>query len=423
MRTQPADVSPDVLIDVDHHSDEFNLHELEEMEQLRARCPVAFNTRHEGFWMVSDYENVARIARDDETFSHRYERHAANGIDYYGECGIPRSELQPPLGIGEVDGSYHRALRRALNPFLSPQAVDRMRPFMEQSVTWFLDQKIEAGAMDLVLDYTSPVPSILTMRMLGLPYDDWQYYADLFHATMAFPPTSQEYRDAIAPVPGMLVDLGTFAAQRRAAPLDDLTSFLTHVEIEGELLTDQQVVDILWNLVGGGVDTTTSLTSWTLHHLGAHPELRAELIARPELTRSAADEFLRYYSVNQTLSRTVTREVEVGGQRMRPSDRVLISWLSANHDPAEFESPDEIVLDRRENRHLAFGLGSHRCIGSHLARTMFEVMIGEVLRRIPDYEIDAGEPHQYLGSGVMTGLSDLHVTFTPGPVVGVSRPY
>jgi cytochrome P450 len=423
MTTQPSDVEADVIVDVDHHTDEFNLNELEEWAKLRNRCPVAFNTRYGGFWMVTNYDGVAQVARDDDTFSHRYEPNAPNGIDYYGECGIPRPEGQPPLGVGEVDGTYHLELRRALNPFLSPQAVDRMVPFMEQSVTWFLDQKIEDGAMDLVLDYTSPVPAILTMRMMGLPYDDWRFYADLFHATMSYPIDSEEYQHAVAPAVDMMQNLGKFAAERRADPKDDLTSFLTHVEVEGKKLTDEQILDILWNLIGGGVDTTTSLTSWTLYHLAAHPELRDQLIDQPELLPRAADEFLRYYSVNQTLSRTVTRDVELCGQQLRKNDRVLISWLSANHDEATFEQPDEVVLDRHDNRHLAFGLGPHRCIGSHLARTMFGVMIGEVLRRIPDYQVDVDDVHQYVGNPSMTGLADLWATFTPGPVVGVPRPY
>jgi cytochrome P450 len=421
--TQPSDVSSDVVVDVDHHSDDFNLHELEAWAALREKCPVAFNTRYGGFWMVSNYEGVARVARDGETFAHKYEPKAPDGIDYLGESGIPRPEGVPALGLGEVDGPYHQALRRALNPFLSPPAVEEMRPFMEQSVTWFLDQKIESGAMDLVLDYTNPVPAVLTMKMMGLPCDDWKLYADMFHAVLSYPVMSEEYQRATAPMADMTAQLAQFAAARRADPKDDLTSFLVHLEIDGNPLTDAQIDDILWNLIGGGVDTTTSLTSWALLHLALHPELRTQLIERPELYVNAADEFLRYYSVNQTLSRTVTHDVEVCGQLLRRNDQVLISWLSANHDEAEFDRPDEVVLDRRVNRHLAFGLGPHRCIGSHLARVMFTVMLKEILDRIPDYRVDVDNVKQYLGNPAMTGLVDLPATFPPGKVVGVAKPF
>jgi cytochrome P450 len=287
------------------------------MAARRAWCPVTFNTRDDGFWLATSYEAVARIARDGTTFAHKYAPDAPDGIDYHGDVGIPRPDGVPALGVGEVDGPYHEALRRALNPFLSPQAVERMRPFMEQSVTWFLDQKIADGAMDLVVDYTSPVPAVLTMRMMGLPAEDWTLYADVFLATMSYSIMSEEYQQSVAPMGDMIAALGEFAAARRAHPKDDLTSFLTHLEIDGAPLTDTQILDILWNLIGGGVDTTTSLTSWTLHHLAARPELMAR----------AADEFLRYYSVNQTLSRTVTRDVVVCGQQLRRNDQVLISWL------------------------------------------------------------------------------------------------
>jgi cytochrome P450 len=209
-----------------------------------------------------------------------------------------------------------------------------------------------------------------------------------------------------------------YAASRRAKPEDDLTSFLIQFEFDGKRLTDEQLLNIIWNLIGGGVDTTTSLTALTLLHLGTHPALRQELIDHPELYRTATDEFLRYFSVNQTLSRTVTRDVELNGQHLRKNDKVVISWLSANHDEQEFDRPDEIILDRTPNRHLAFGLGPHRCIGSHLARLMSEVMVKAVLDRLPDYQVDLDGVYQYLGNPSMTGLGKLPVTFTPGAKQG-----
>jgi cytochrome P450 len=297
-----------------------------------------------------------------------------------------------------------------------------MRPFMEQSVHWFLDQRIGDGQMDLVLDYASPVPAILTMRLMGLPYDNWQLYANLFHSVMALPVDSSEYAAAVAEVPAMMDGLLKFAASRRGDPRDDLTSFLVQFEFDGRRLDDAQLLDILWNLIGGGVDTTTSQTALSLWHLGTHPDLRQQLIDRPGLYGTATDEFLRYFSVNQQLSRTVTRDVVLGGQRLRRNDRVIISWLAANHDEHEFDRADEVVLDRAPNRHLAFGLGPHRCIGSHLARVMFEVMVKAVLDRIPDYRVDVDGVFEYLGNPSMTGLGKLPVTFTPGVSLETARP-
>jgi cytochrome P450 len=421
MSTRP-NVNADAVVDFDHHSDEFNLNELAFNAELRQKCPVAWNENYGGFWFLTSYAAVSQTARNGDTFAHKYEPNAADGVDYQGEMGVPRPEGQPALGIGEVDGPYHQALRHALAPFFSPGAVQKMRPFMEQLAHWFLDQRIGDGQMDLVLDYASPVPAILTMKLMGLPCDTWQLYANLFHSVMAVPQDSSEYAEAIAEVPAMMQGVLEFAATRRAEAGDDLTSFLIQFEFDGKRLDDAQLLNILWNLIAGGVDTTTSQTALTLRHLSTNPALRRQLIDHPELHRTATDEFLRYFSVNQQLSRTVTRDVVLGGQTLRRNDRVVISWLGANHDEQEFERPDEIVLDRAPNRHVAFGLGPHRCIGSHLARLMSGVMVKAALDRIPDYQVDLGGVHEYLGNPSMTGLGKLPVTFTPGVSRDTSPP-
>jgi cytochrome P450 len=416
------DVDADAVVDFDHHSDEFNLNELAINAELRRKCPVAWNENYGGFWFLTSYDAVSHTARDGDTFAHKYDPDAADGVDYQGEMGVPRPEGQPALGIGEVDGPYHQALRHALAPFFSPGAVQKMRPFMEQSAHWFLDQRIGDGQMDLVLDYASPVPAILTMKLMGLPYENWRLYANLFHSVMAVPQDSPEYAKAIAEVPALMQGVVDFAATRRAEARDDLTSFLIQFEFDGKRLDDAQLLNILWNLIAGGVDTTTSQTALTLLYLGTHPELQRQLIEHPALHRTATDEFLRYFSVNQQLSRTVTRDVVLGGQQLRRNDRVIISWLAANHDEQEFERPEQIVLDRAPNRHVAFGLGPHRCIGSHLARLMSEVMVRAVLDRIPDYRVDLDGVYEYVGNPSMTGLGKLPITFTPGESRGTARP-
>jgi cytochrome P450 len=407
-------VTDDAIVDFDHHSDEFNLNELAVNADLRRKCPVAWNENYGGFWFLSSYDAVSTAARDGDTFAHKYEPKTIDGIDYQGEMGVPRPEGQPALGIGEIDGPYHQALRHALAPFFSPGAVQNLKPFMEEQAHRFLDQKITRGRMDLVLDYASPVPAILTMKLMGLPYDNWHLYANLFHSVMALPQDSPGYAEAIAQVPVMMQDVLDFATTRKDTPEDDLTSFLLQFEFDGQRLTDEQLLNILWNLIAGGVDTTTSHTALTLLHLGTHPHLRQQLIDHPELYRTATDEFLRYFSVNQTLSRTVTRDITLNGQHLKRNDRAVISWLSANHDDHEFETPDQIILDRKPNRHLAFGLGPHRCIGSHLARLMSEVLVKAVLDRIRDYEVDIDGVDEYRGNPSMTGLGKLPVTFSPG---------
>jgi cytochrome P450 len=420
--TGPASGPP--TVDFDHHRSEFHRDRHTRWEELRA-CPVAFNPRFGGFWVVSGYDEVATVARDGATFSSRYVPEADDGIDYLGITGIPRAPGMPTAGIAEVEGPVHAALRRTINPFLVPAAVDRLRPLMEQATTWFLDQRIEEGSMDLVADLAGPVPAVLTMALVGLPLDGWRHYADLFHAAVAHQPGDPELRAAFAKVPDMLAELGAAAEARRAEPRVDLLTALVELRVEDDRpLTDDEVRAVLWNLVGGGLDTTTSLTSLSLHHLEAHPDQRRALADRPELLAPATEEFLRFFSVNESLTRTVVQDTELGGCPMARGDHLLLSWLSANRDERVFERADEVVLDRERNPHLAFGVGPHRCIGSHLARQLFQVLVREVLARIPDYAVDQGATAFYAGNPELNGIVRMPVTFTPGPRVGpVERPF
>lgn len=411
------------VVNFDHHDATFHEHRHERWQELRT-CPVAFNPRYGGFWVVSGHEEVAQVSRDGDTFTSLYQRTSTDGIDYLGITGIPRLRGIPPAGIAEVEGPIHQALRRVINPYMLPLAVERLTPFIEAVTTWFIDRHIAAGHADLVLDVTNPVPAVLTMKTLGLPCDQWEHYAQLFHATVALRPGDSDYDQAMANVPTMIGGLLAEANLRRESPQADLLTDLVNLEVDGKRLSDSELTAVLWNLVGGGLDTTTSLTSLALHHLDAHPELRRQLIDQPELLPGATEEFLRFFSVNETLTRTVTRDVELGGQLLHRGDHVMVSWLSANRDERTFAEPDTVVLDRTPNRHLAFGVGPHRCIGMHLARTMFQVLVTEVLRRMPDYQVDRERTRFYQGNPTLNGVVRMPVTFTPGAVVGPpERPF
>jgi cytochrome P450 len=427
--------------DFDHHSREFHADRHARWAELR-RCPVAHNPRYGGFWAVTGYAEVAAVSRDAATFSSLYlpdgergdgGKSGDDGIDYLGITGVPRPAGLPKAGIAEVEGSLHSSLRRVLNGHLVPAAIQRLEPLIAAAATWFLDQKIEDGEMDLVLDYTNPVPAVLTMVLVGLPPDSWQRYAELFHGTVAHRPSSDDYKRAVGNLPAMLAELDGVIAERRTSPGDDLITDLIEAEVDDPALTgtgdgrgtrrlrDDELVSVLWNLIGGGLDTTTSLTSLALYHLDEHPELRQQLIDDPALIVPATEEFLRYFSVNETLTRTVTRDVEMGGQQLCRGDHLMISWLSANRDEQVFDRPDEVVLDRETNVHLAFGVGPHRCIGSHMARTLFRVLMTELLSRVPDYRVDRAATEFYKGNPELNGVVRMPARFTPGARKGPDR--
>jgi len=411
-------------IDFDHHSDEFFDRRHEVWAELRRRCPVTHNSHYGGFWAVSGYDEVAAVSRDGATFTSKYEEDSPDGIEYIGIMGIPRIPGLPPALIAEAEGSTHSRLRRMLNPFMLPSAVAGYRPFVEQCAAWFLDQRIGDGRMDMVTDFTNPIPAVLTMKMVGLPCESWSYYAEVFHSVAAYGPGTPEFDHAQGLMPDMVAELLRAADERRREPGDDILSRLVAMEVEGgRHLRDDELVGVLFNLIGGGLDTTTSMTSLALFHLDEHPELRRRLIDEPALLPTATEEFLRFTSVNESLTRTVTRDVELGGCRLRRGDFLMMSWLSANFDEKIFERPDEVVLDRSPNPHLAFGVGPHRCIGMHLARVLFAVMMRALLARVPDYRVDREATSFYRGNPELAGVITMPVTFTPGRPTGVDRPF
>lgn len=412
------------VVEFDHHVEPFHTNRHAEWAALR-RCPVAFNPAFGGFWVVSGYDAVAEVARDSDTYSSRHARHADDGIDYLGIAGVPRPRGTPTLGIAEVEGPVHAALRRVLNRYLAPAAVARLEPLILGTTTWFLDQRIETGSIEFVDDLTSAVPSILTMSVLGLDPDGWRRYADLFHGATAYAPGSPEQERAIAQVPAMRAELQAEAIARRRYPRDDLLTAVVELHLDdGRALTDEEIGGVVWNLVGGGVDTTSALTSLALLHLDEYHDRRDRLLEDPGLIASATEEYLRFFSVNETLSRTVTRDVELGGQQLSRGDHLLVSLLSANRDEARFEHPDTVILDRTPNPHLGLGVGPHRCVGMHLARTMIQILLREVLSRMPDYEVDRAATSLYERNPTLNGVVRMPAAFTPGRAVGpTERPF
>ena len=202
-------------------------------------------------------------------------------------------------------------------------------------------------------------------------------------------------------------------AERRADPTDDILSEIVETEVDGYKPTEEEIVKLLFVVISGGVDTTTALLSNALEFLDRNVDIRQRLIDDPALLPDATEEFLRHFTPVQNVARTVARDVEIDDERLCPGDRVLMSFASANFDEAEFPDADSFVIDRSPNRHLAFGMGKHRCIGAALARNEFQAMLQEVLTRIPDYKIDRSGAVQYPSKGIVNGWIHLPATFTP----------
>jgi cytochrome P450 len=265
-----------------------------------------------------------------------------------------------------------------------------------------------------VLDIANIVPALVTMEMLGLPLDDWEAIAEPTHAIACTPvdhPDRQRVEDdyvAIRPVLEHTIE------ERRRSPKDDIISYLVAARIDGEPIDYDDLVSTVHLLLTGGIDTTTALFGSAIDYLDRNRAARQFLLDDLGRIQFACEEFLRYFPPAHGLARTATRDVEVGGQLIPAGDRVLLCWAGANWDPEVFQDPDEIVLDRFPNRHAAFGIGAHRCIGSNFARADFGIMLEQVLRRTPDYQLVRDDVEKYESIGVTNGWAKMPGRFTPG---------
>ncbi|MEU7693817.1 MULTISPECIES: cytochrome P450 [Microbispora] len=398
------------VVHFDHNSPEHAADPVGAYRALRATHPVAWTEAHGGYWVLSDYESVFEAARDDYTFSSARSPHGGEGLSVV----IPKTPMVLHIPI-EIDPPDFRKYRKLVNMLTAPAAVGRMLDMIEHYTRWFIDRVIETGECDFA--EIIGVPSIVTIDWLGLPVDEWERYSSAHRATLAAFTDSPEYRRAVeVDLPYLHKQMADVITERRQNPADDAISFLVRQEVDGRPLTDDEVFSIVDLLISGGVGTTASLVGQTLVWLYQHQDVRQRLIDDPSLLDRAIEEFLRYFSPTQALARTVTKDVEFKGCPMKAGDRVLLSWASANRDEkAGFDDPDELNIDRWPNRHTAFGIGQHRCAGSHLGRAMAKSLIGQILERMPDYTIDLDGLVRYARQGVNIGFHKIPARFTPGP--------
>lgn len=386
-------------VDFDHHSPEFGEDPWSLYEELRSKCPVSWNENYGGFWTLSKYEDVRRVALDDETFS------SAQSVTVPSKP--PEARLSIPI---EVDPPNFLEYRRILNPVFSPAAIAELEPTIRRDVEALIDEFIEDGECDLILDFTNPLPAMTTLRLLGLPPEDWEAYAVPLHdKTFKREHTPEEEAEYEA----MHDRVWDAIAARRARPRDDMISYLLQQEVGGEPITDEEVFDMVMLTLHGGFDTTGSAIANAMRFLDEHHEHRDRLVAEPSLIPQAVEEFLRYEAPQQGLARVAARDVEVGGQPVCEGERLFLLWASANRDPEVFPDPDEVVLDRFPNRHMTFGVGAHRCLGSTVARRQIQFALEELLERVPDFELDRERMVRADTVGVVFGHYSIPMRFTP----------
>jgi cytochrome P450 len=396
------------VIHFDHHSPEHAKDPVGAYRALRQTHKRGWTEAHGGYWVLSDYQSVFDAARDDDLFSSTREAAGTDGLAIV----IPPTPMYHHIPI-EVDPPEFRKYRKIINQVTAPAAVERMKEMVERYTVAFVDSVIEKGECDFTT--IIGVPAIVTIDWLGLPVKDWKRYADAHRATLAEPQDSEAFRHAVeVELPALSQQMWDTIRARRQEPKDDVISFLVSQKVDDRPITDEEVFAMVDLLVSGGTGTTASLVSQALVWLAKNPDVRQELIDDLSLLDRAVEEFLRVFSPTQALARTVTRDVEFHGCSMKKGDRVLLSWASANRDEEQFENPDTIDIHRWPNRHVAFGIGIHRCAGSHLGRFMAKRLLQEILTRMPDYTIDFDALVPFHDQGTNVGFRSIPAKFTPG---------
>jgi cytochrome P450 len=380
MTTQHAPVT-DWATDFDHTDPAWVADPYPIWEELRSTCPVAHSERYGGTWLPVRHADVAAVAYDTEHFTSR--------SVVVSEVRPGPDDLPAPIGVAppiSSDPPFHALARRLLLPAFAPKRIEALEPFTRELCRSLLDAVEGNEVIDAAADYAQDIPLRVIVGMLGFPQED----ADIFRRfiRMVLEDVDAPPDERRAQIEGGELDayIDARIAEHVSQPRDDLTSFLLEAELDGNKLAPEHVRGTMVLLMIAGIDTTWSAIGASLLHLAQHPADRHRLAAEPGLMPTAIEEFLRAYAP-VTMARLVSTDFEFEGCQFKEGDWLLLPFPAANRDPEVFPAADQVVLDRADNRHAAFGLGIHRCIGSNLARMELRVALEEWMRRFPDFEL------------------------------------
>jgi cytochrome P450 len=374
-------------------------------DDLRRRCPIAHTDRFGGGWLPTRYEDVAAIAYDTEHFSSR---------------SIIMGNFRPPADLAPAGGSppitsdppFHRAARKLLLPAFTKTAVSKLEPATRTLCHSLVDALEGQEVVDAAADYAQHIPMQVIANMLGFPPEDGPQFREFVENTLEGVNLPQDRR--VTRMSALFHYLLAQVHDHLENPRDDLTTFLISAEMDGRTLDPAHVVGTMALLLIAGIDTTWSAIGAALWHLARTPADRHRLAAEPGLLPTAIEEFLRAYAP-VTMARLVKQDMRWRGADMKADDWILLSYPAASRDPAQFGRAGEVLIDRQVNRHAAFGLGIHRCVGSHLARMELRVALEVWLERIPSFSL--ADPGAVTWSaGQVRGPRALPLRIRPGVV-------
>jgi cytochrome P450 len=356
--------------------------------RLRAGCPVGRSEKYDGFWYLTKNDDIFAAEQDPGTFL------------------VAPSMLLPDLGAGfpmiplDIDPPDHSRYRRILLPLFTRSAVARLEDGMRHTARQLLQQMSEQDVVDASALYARPMPTIVFSRLAGFPEQDWPKF-DAWVDDIIYERTTDPARAHAAAREVVHYFDHLLRARRGEAGGQDLIGQLHQARIDGRALTQSELVSYCYLLFVAGLDTTAWAIRSSLWYLARNPEDQERLRRQPGLIPVAAEEFLRTMSPVQAMARTCRTDTEIRGQQVKAGDRVVLVFGAGNRDPDSFESPDEIQLSREPNRHLAFGAGIHRCLGSHLGRRELVIALEEFISGVAGFS-QARPEEKWHGIGPLT---------------------
>ncbi|MEU3657664.1 cytochrome P450 [Streptomyces sp. NPDC032161] len=353
--------------------------------ELREQCPVGRSEQLGGFWFLTKSDDILAAEQDPETFS------------------VTPSMLLPDFGNDlpmipiDVDPPEHTDYRRLLLPLFTPKAIAKLSEGMRRTARELAAEAASKEVVDVSATFARPMPTIVFSRLAGFPEEDWPKF-DRWIDEVIYERVNDHARAQRASQEVMDYFDALLRSRAGDTGSDDLMSHLLNVEMKGRKLTQEELQSFFYLLFLAGLDTTAWAIRCSLWYLAQNPKAQARLRENPDLIPTAAEEFLRTMSPVQAMARTCMRDTEVGGKQIKAGERVVLVFGAGNRDPEVFDHPEEIDLEREDNRHLSFGGGIHRCLGSNLGRLELVVALEEFLNTVGEFTLaDPNEPWHGVG--------------------------
>lgn len=365
--------------DFDHLSEEWANNPWPMWAKLRAEDSLAHSDNHGGYYVASTYDDVCAITRDTATFSN------------FPGSAIPHLDM-PPMPPVHYDPPDHTKYRRLINPYFAPGVVAELEPVVRELVENLLAPRLAEGRFDVLRDVAEPLTKEVTFNLMGIekqPEGIHKWVDDLLYKNEDTPASSEKL-------------MGFMAAElqrRRENPGDDVLSGLVCAEIDGRPLTEVELISASVLILSAGLETTNSAIGGGTLYMLQDADVRNQLLAADEKTwRLAMDEIVRWVSPATANARHLKQDKTIHGCPMHAGDQVLVIWGSANRDEHEFPNPDALKIDRFPNRHVGFGMGPHRCVGSHLARLIMTVYFQRILPELEHFQLDGEDAVRWGGA-------------------------